>query len=170
LSASTNALGYFYPPYSTLSLNNPSYTHQSQYNLSTNSNLQYLPNENYQHQQQQQQQQPTQHHHSMINLNHSHIAPKEASNLEPLAADCPSPTMSNSPIPVPPAPPLNPSCARCRFTSSFSATSNGTIHRQPNVVVGSNPHIHANLSHQNSVQSYGVPPAAGNVYTGEFRF
>lgn len=166
LSASTNALGYYYPPYSSLSLNNPNYTHQSQYNLSTNSNLQYLPNTAYT----QQQQLPNQHHHSMINLNH-HTAPKETSNLEPLASDCPSPTMSNSPIPVPPAPPLNPSCARCRFTSSICATSNGTIHRQPNpnVVVGSNPHIHANLSHQNSQQSYGVPPPAGNAYTGEFK-
>ena len=164
LSASTNALGYYYPPYSTLSFNNPNHSHQSQYNLSTNSNLHYQPNANYTHQQQM----PNQHHHSMINLNHSHTAPKETSNLDTLAADCPSPTMSNSPIPIPPAPPLNPSCARCRFTSSISATSNGTIHRQPNVVVGSNPHLHANLSHQNSQQSYGVPPAAGNVYTGEF--
>lgn len=164
LSASTNALGYYYPPYSTLSLNNPNYTHQSQYNLSTASNLQYLPNTNYT----QQQQLPNQHHHSMINLNHNHTAPKETSNLEPLGGNCPSPTMSNSPIPVPPAPPLNPGCARCRFTSSISATSNGTIHRQPTVVVGSNPHLHANLSHQNSQQNYVVPPAAANAYTGEF--
>ena len=88
------------------------------------------------------------------------------SNLAPLTTD--SPDMSNSPVPAPPVPPLNPACARCRFTSSVSATSNGTIHRQPNTV-GSNPHLHANLSHQNSQPNYGVPPTAGNVYTGEFK-
>lgn len=161
LSASTNALGYYYP-YSTLSLSHPNYGHQSQSNLSTTSNHQhqYLPTQNYP-------QLPHQHHHSMINLNHNYqaVAP-ETSNLETLVTDCPTPTMSNSPVPAPPAPPLNPSCARCRFTSSVSATSNGTIHRQP-VVVGSNPHLHPSLSHQNSQPSYGVPPTVANAYTGE---
>lgn len=153
LSASTNALGYYYPPYSTLSLNKPSSRHQSQYNLSSQH---YLPHA-------QQQPAPTQHHHSMINLNHNQAAVPETSNLEPLVSDCPSPTMSNSPVPAPPVPPLNPACARCRFTSSISATSNGTIHRQP-----SNPHLHTSLSHQTSQQpSYGVPAAVGNAYTGE---
>lgn len=145
LSASTNALGYYYPPYSTLSLSNPNYAHQSQYNLSTTAAQPYLPKQSYAPP-------PTQHHHSMINLNHNY-AP-EVSNLEPLPTTCASPTMSNSPVPAPPAPPLNPSCARCRFTSSISATSNGTIHRQP-----SNPHL--------PQPSYGVPPAAVNAYTGE---
>lgn len=150
LSASTNALGYYYPPYSSLSLNNPNFTHQSQYNLSTTASQAYLPKQNYVPP-------PTLHHHSMINLNHNY-AP-EVSNLEPALADGVSPTMSNSsPVPAPPAPPLNPSCARCRFTSSISATSNGTIHRQP-----SNPH----LAHQSSQPSYGVPAAAASAYNGE---
>lgn len=163
LSASTNALGYYYP-YSTLSLNNPNYGHQSQFNLSTVPNNQYLPNPSY----------PpplNQHHHSMINLNHNYTVPTETIIAKPLVTDCPSPTMSNSsPVPAPPAPPLNPSCARCRFTSSVSATSNGTLHRQP-VVVGSNPHLHASLSHQNSAPSYGGAPvpAAGTAYTGELK-
>lgn len=157
LSASTNALGYYYHPYSTLSLNNPNYSHhQSQYNLSN----QYFPTG------QSYSQPPTQHHHSMINLNHNYTAPTEASNLVPSATDCPSPTMTDSPVPAPPAPPLNPSCARCRFTSSISATSNGTIHRQP-AAVGSNPHLHASLSHQSSQPSYGVPATAGAAFTGE---
>lgn len=160
LSASTNALGYYYQP-STVSLNNPNYVlqQQSQYNLSNHN--QYLPTQQYPPQ-------PTQHHHSMINLNHNYTAP-EASNLEPLVTDCSSPNMSNSPVPAPPAPPLNPSCARCRFTSSYSATSNGTIHRQP-AAIGSNPHLHASLSHQSTQPSYGVPPAAvASTYAGEFQ-
>lgn len=158
LSASTNALGYYYP-YSSLSLNNPNYSHQSQYNISTNPSQLYLHDSHYL-------QQPNMHHHSMINLNHNYApAPETSHNLEPLTND--SPSMSNSPVPAPPVPPLNPACARCRFTSSVSASSNGTIHRQP-VSFGSNPHLHAGLSHQNSQPNYGVPPTAGNAYTGEF--
>lgn len=154
LSASTNALGYYYP-YSTLSLNNPNYNHQSQFNLASTPN-QYLPNQSYA-------QLPNQHHHSMINLNHNYKAAPETIT-EPLVTN--SPAMTDSPVPAPPAPPLNPSCARCRFTSSVSTTSNGTVHRQP-IVAGSNPHLHASMSHQNSQPSYGMPPAAGPAYTGE---
>lgn len=154
LSASTNTLGFYYP-YSTLSLNNPNYSHQVQYNVLTNPSPQYYPPP------------PNQHHHSMINLNHNHTPAQETSrNLEPLVAE--SPAMSNSPVPAPPVPPLNPACARCRFTSSVSATSNGTIHRQP-ISVGSNPHLNAGLSHQNSQPNYGMPPTAGNAYPGEFK-
>lgn len=155
LSASTNALNYFYP-FSTLSLNNPASVHTSQYNLS--SQPPYLSPQSYT-------QLPNpHHHHSMINLNHNHTPAPEPAVVEPLTNE--SPAMSNSPVPAPPAPPLNPSCARCRFTSSVSTHSNGTLHRQP-MSVGSNPHLHASLSHQNSHPSYGVPPANTNVYPGE---
>lgn len=150
LGTSSSALGYYYP-YSTLSLSKPNYSHQSQYNISSNPSQQYWPN---------------QHHHSMINLNHNYTPAPEMSNPEPLATD--STSTSNSPVPAPPVPPLNPACARCRFTSSVSATSNGTLHRQP-LAVGSNPHLHASLSHQNSQQNYGVPPTAGSTFTGEFK-
>lgn len=161
LSASTNALNYYYP-FSTLSLNNPT-AHQSQYNLSTTTfnQPQYLPNHHYV-----QPNNNNQHHHSMINLNHSHTPVPEPIIVEPLATE--SPAMSDSPVPAPPAPPLNPSCARCRFTSSVAATSNVALHRQP-IVVGSNPHLHATLTGQNSQPSYGVPPTASNAYTGELK-
>lgn len=158
LSASANALGYYYP-YSTQALNNPNFYQQQ----STPSN-QYLHNTSSSYQL------PAQHRHSMINLNHNYTPnPIETVTCEPSAVvnRSASPTMSESPIPAAPAPPLNPSCARCRFTSSISATSNGTLHRQP---AGSNSHIHASLSHQNS--NYGMPPAVapvptGNSYAGE---
>lgn len=155
LSASTNALGYYYP-YSTLSLNNPNYCQQPQTQFTNSS--QYLFNNQPQLQQKQQQQGYPQfpinsHHHSMINLNHNYNSvtsksntdnPIKENNLEPLLNEnSSSPTMSNSPVPEPPAPPLNPHCARCRFTSSISATvvaSNGTLHRH--AVGNSNPHLH----------------------------
>lgn len=146
LSASTNAVGYFYP-YSTLSLNQPNHysNHQSQVNLAQPAYPPSYP------------QFPTEHHHSMINLNHNYAPPSAIINPEPIVTE--SPAMSDSPVPAPPAPPLNPSCARCRFTSSVSAaTSNGTLHRQP-----SNPHLH-----QNTQTSYGPPPTVASSYTGEF--
>lgn len=130
--------------------------HTSQYNLATQPP--YLPTQSYT-------QLPNpHHHHSMINLNHNHTPVPEPIVVEPLATE--SPTMSNSPVPAPPAPPLNPSCARCRFTSSVSTHSNGTLHRQP-MSVGSNPHLHATLSHQNSQPSYGLPPSNASAYPGE---
>lgn len=155
LSASTNALGYYYP-YSTLSLNNPNYCHQSQYNLSTEGH-QYIPSRNYP-------QFPSHHHHSMINLTNKPVLPTDPSIVEQLLAESPSPTMSNSPVPAPPAPPLNPSCARCRFTSSVEATSTGTIHCHPTATVGSsNPHAHS------SQTSYPGTSKPGSAYTGKFK-
>jgi hypothetical protein len=71
--------------------------------------------------------------------------------------------MSNSPVPEPPAPPLNPHCARCRFTSTISAaTSNGTIHRQVQTT-GSNPHVH-----QGNVNYVASVPGAANAFTGKY--
>lgn len=179
MSASTNALGYYFP-YSTLSLNNPAnYCHQpTQFN---NNSSQYLFGNQQQHQQRQSTSQVHQelplinshhHHHSMINLNYSNtnnnqVENNSENNSEPLLNEnSPSPTMSNSPVPEPPAPPLNPHCARCRFTSSISATvaSNGNLHRQQ--ICGSNPHLHqqaANINYGSSTTNN--PPAV--PYPGE---
>ncbi|CAO1301548.1 unnamed protein product [Diamesa serratosioi] len=64
-------------------------------------------------------------------------------------SDSPANSMSASPPPAPPpVPPLNPSCARCRHTST------ATLQRQSQVI-GSNPHLHASMSHQSS--NYGIP-------------
>jgi hypothetical protein len=169
LSASTNALGYYYHPhYSTLSLNNPNYCQQ------TNPSNQYLFSQSYQL--------PSSafninsnnsHHHSMINLNYHN---ENSQNCEPLLNEnSSSPTMSDSPIPNPPAPPLNPNCARCRFTSSYSTcnasaaaphppnvtASNGTLHRQATTTsVGSNPNMNYGAS------SAGTVVAPANAFTG----
>lgn len=153
LSASTNALGYYYPQYSTLSLNNPQ--HQ-----------QYLVSQQTTSSQKQQYRLNTfNHHHSMINLNYNH----DNSNCEPLLNEnSSSPTdMSNSPVPDPPAPPLNPNCARCRFTSSTGnslATSNGTLHRQVTTAsVGSNPNMNYCTSSTGA-----AAVTAPNVFSGMF--
>lgn len=171
LSASTNALGYYYHPhYSTLSLNNPNYCQQT----STAPSNQYLFSQSYQL--------PSSafninsnHHHSMINLNYHN---EHTQNCEPLLLNenSSSPTMSNSPVPDPPAPPLNPNCARCRFTSTYptctSSTavvvahppnitaSNGTLHRQATTTsVGSNPNMNYGASSAGTV-------APVNAFTG----
>lgn len=110
----------------------------------------------------------------MINLNYHN---EKSQNCEPLLNDnSSSPTMSNSPIPQPPAPPLNPNCARCRFTSSYSTctpnsavahahppnitASNGTLHRQATTTsVGSNPNMNYGASSAGTV-------APANAFTG----
>lgn len=169
LSASTNALGYYFP-YSTLSLNNPTNYPNRSGAPSKNSSSQYLYND------QQRQTQafqelpllnpPQLHHHSMINLNYSSQTDPMDNNVNQPLLNPSSPTMSNSPVPEPPAPPLNPRCARCRFTSSISATvtSNGNLHHQQ--IVGSNPHMQQQVSNINSATSTG---ATGNptTYLGE---
>lgn len=77
--------------------------------------------------------------------------------------------MSNSPVPEPPAPPLNPNCARCRFTSSISVTnipnitaaSNGTLHRQATTTsVGSNANVNYGAS------AAGTVVATANAFAG----
>jgi hypothetical protein len=153
LSASTNALGYYYPHQSTLSLNNPQLQQHQQYLVS----------------QQQSRLNTFNHHHSMINLNYNH----DNSNCEPLLNEnSSSPTdMSNSPVPDPPAPPLNPNCARCRFTSCTGnslTTSNGTLHRQVTTAsVGSNPNMNycASTTGTPAAAVVAVPP---NVFAGMF--
>lgn len=153
LSASTNALGYYYPHYSTLSLHNPSSSHPQQYK-------QYFIN-----QQANQPKHNFNHHHSMINLNYN----DNNRNCEPLLNEnSSSPTMSNSPVPEPPAPPYNPSCARCRFTSSTAnsaTTSNGTLHRQITTAsIGSNP----NMNYCTSSTGATAPQPAQNVFAGKW--
>lgn len=171
MSASVNPLGYQYP-YSTLSLNNPNYPQQqlqqnyyqpSSTTPSTTAAAATTHSTNYQL--------PHQHHHSMINLNYnqSNSTPNNCTfhtrQLDETIvgtvtnnSDSPANSMSASPPPAPPpVPPLNPSCARCRHTST------ATLHRQSQVI-GSNPHLHASLSHQNS--NYGIPTT--NSYSGEF--
>lgn len=139
LSASTNALGYYYPHNSAISLNNPQ-LHQQK----------YLVNQQQQY-----------HHHSMINLNYNQ---DKSISEPPLNENSSSPTMSNSPVPIPPAPPLNPNCARCRFTSSTAnsvTTSNGTLHRQVTTAsVGSNPNMNYCTS--------STATAAPNILAGMF--
>ncbi|CAO1374605.1 unnamed protein product [Diamesa hyperborea] len=112
---------------------------------------------------------PHQHHHSMINLNYNqsnstpsnctfHTRQLDETIVGPVInnTDSPANSMSASPPPAPPpVPPLNPSCARCRHTST------ATLQRQSQVI-GSNPHLHASLSHQNS--NYGIPTT--NSYSG----
>lgn len=161
MSASVNPLGYQYP-YSTLSLNNPNYpqqqlNQQNYYQPTTTATTNY--------------QLPHQHHHSMINLNYnqSNSTPSNCTfhtrQLDETIvgavtnnSDSPVNSMSASPPPAPPpVPPLNPSCARCRHTST------ATLQRQSQVI-GSNPHLHTSLSHQNS--NYGIPTT--NSYSGEF--
>ncbi|KAG5674639.1 hypothetical protein PVAND_004593 [Polypedilum vanderplanki] len=168
LSASTNALGYFYP-YSTTSLSNPNF-YQSQYSsqyLQQPQHQQFLQQQpipdSYQH-----------HHHSMINLNHNYntnhnsnnLQNAQSNNTEQQQTPDDSPDMSNSPVPEPPAPPLNPHCARCRFTSTMSASvtaSNGTLHRHG--VGNSNPHIHQPTTNVNYAAS-STPVNVGNSNSG----
>ena len=163
MSASVNPLGYQYP-YSTLSLNNPNYPQQQlqqNYCLPTTSTL--TQHHNYQL--------PQQHHHSMINLNYNqtnttpnnctfHTRQLNETVVGTITnnSDSPANSMSASPPPAPPpVPPLNPSCARCRHTST------ATLQRQSQVI-GSNPHLHLSMSHQNS--NYGIPTT--NSYSGKF--
>lgn len=147
LSASTNALGYYYqqPHYSTLSLNNPNYNQyllSQGYQLPPSTTRTHNINSN--------------HHHSMINLNYNYDN-NHTSNCEPQIQNEISPTMSNSsPVPEPPAPPLNPNCARCRFTCATNApcisASNGTLHRQATTTsVGSNPNMNYGASSAGTV-------------------
>lgn len=173
-------MGYYFP-YSTLSLNNPAnYCQQSSSQF--NNSSQYLFGN-----QQQPRQSTTQvhselplinsqqHHHSMINLKYSNNNQSENlssdNNLEPLLNEnSSSPTMSNSPVPEPPAPPLNPHCARCRFTSSICATvvSNGNLHRHS--TVGSNPHLHqqpANINFGSTTNTTATAAVNAVPYTGE---
>lgn len=114
----------------------------------------------------------------MINLKYSNNNNQSdnissENNLEPLLNEnSSSPTMSNSPVPEPPAPPLNPHCARCRFTSSICATvvPNGNLHRHS--TVGSNPHLHqqpANINFGSTTNTNIAVTAATTAvpYTGE---
>ncbi|CAO1372918.1 unnamed protein product [Diamesa tonsa] len=155
LSASVNPLGYQYP-YSTLSLNNQNYPQQqlqqNYYQPSSSSTATTHP-PNYQL--------PHQHHHSMINLNYNqsnstpsnctfHTRQLDETIVGPVInnTDSPANSMSASPPPAPPpVPPLNPSCARCRHTST------ATLQRQSQVI-GSNPHLHASLVHQDESEPH----------------
>lgn len=156
-STSTNALSFAShppPPHhptsnSSYSINNLNYvqtipTTKNNANSSTHNLHQYqFPNNNsvtnYQH-----------HHHSMINLNHIAAPPSQ-----------PPTEMMESNVPSPPIPPLNPSCARCRFTANSS--SNPTINCSQNGTHGCGL-----LSQTSAIAPTVSDNVAGNCFAGEF--